>query len=146
MRRGLASGIVFAGTGIGGLVFPFIISALLENHGFATMCRVWAAITAAVYAVAVWLIKPRVPPTKPKGGRGPWFATGDASFLKDPVVLTMVRPELRLACAVSETDKRRGADAGMPSWTQTATSFVSSMAYFPVSCESPLVLLDEANR
>ncbi|BGP35981.1 hypothetical protein JCM10296v2_007833 [Rhodotorula toruloides] len=108
MRRGLASGIVFAGTGIGGLVFPFIISILLDRHGFATMCRVWAAITGAVYAVAVWLIRPRVPPTRPKGERGPWFATGDASFLKDPVVLMM-----------------------------TATSFVSSLAYFPVSLYLP---------
>ncbi|GEM11869.1 MFS monocarboxylate transporter [Rhodotorula toruloides] len=108
MRRGLASGIVFAGTGVGGLIFPFIISTLLDRHGFATMCRVWAAITAAVYAIAVWLIRPRVPPTRPKGERGPWFATGDASFVKDPVVLTM-----------------------------TATSFVSSLAYFPVSLYLP---------
>lgn len=109
MRRGLASGIVFAGTGIGGLVFPFIISTLLDRHGFATMCRVWAAITGAVYAVAVWLIRPRVPPTRPKGERGPWFATGDASFLKDPVVLMMVR-SAALALAVRLLWRLRNAD------------------------------------
>ncbi|GAA6030517.1 hypothetical protein JCM8097_006184 [Rhodosporidiobolus ruineniae] len=87
-RRGLASGIVFAGTGIGGLAFPFALSALLNRGGFALMCRVWAGITLAVYCLSVWAIRPRIPPRKPVGGRGPWLAV-DWRFLKDPVVLAM---------------------------------------------------------
>ncbi|GAA5977515.1 hypothetical protein JCM11641_000986 [Rhodosporidiobolus odoratus] len=87
-RRGLASGIVFAGTGIGGLAFPFVISALLRHGGFATMCRAWAGITAAVYSIAILAIRPRIPARKAKGPRGPWLAV-DWRFAKDPVFLVM---------------------------------------------------------
>ncbi|GAA5873008.1 hypothetical protein JCM8547_000006 [Rhodosporidiobolus lusitaniae] len=89
-RRGLASGIIFAGTGIGGLAFPFILSALLSHGGWATMCRAWAGITFGVYSISVWAMRPRVPPRKPKGGvRGPWLGGVDWKFLTDPVVLVM---------------------------------------------------------
>ncbi|GAA6009398.1 hypothetical protein JCM10207_003763 [Rhodosporidiobolus poonsookiae] len=92
MKRGLASGIVFAGTGIGGLAFPFLLSALLRHGGFPLMCRAWAGITAGVYAVSVYFIEPRVPLPRrvAKGNRAPWFGgAGDLSFLKDPVVVAM---------------------------------------------------------
>jgi MFS family permease len=37
-RRGLASGILYAGTGAGGAVFPFLVSGLLSRFGYrATM-------------------------------------------------------------------------------------------------------------
>ncbi|BGP52411.1 hypothetical protein JCM10450v2_008389 [Rhodotorula kratochvilovae] len=108
-RRGLASGIVFAGTGVGGTAFPFALSALLERHGFATMCRAWAGITAGVYALALLFLKPRVPLAKPRGVRAPWLTIHDFRFIRDPVVLAM-----------------------------TATSFVSSMGYMPVSLYLPI--------
>ncbi|GAA5833557.1 hypothetical protein JCM11251_003526 [Rhodosporidiobolus azoricus] len=111
-RRGLASGIVFAGTGIGGLVFPFLLSALLNHGGFVLMARVWAGVTFAVYIPAVWFLRPRVPPRKPKGGvRGPWLAV-DWGFLKDPVVLVM-----------------------------TATTALASLATFPVTLFLPTYTL-----
>lgn len=76
---------------MGGLIFPFLISsALLDKYGFATMCRAWAGITLAVYAIAVYLIKPRVPLRKPRGPRSPWFVMSDFRFLKNPVVIVMV--------------------------------------------------------
>ncbi|POY72795.1 hypothetical protein BMF94_4204 [Rhodotorula taiwanensis] len=109
MKRGLATGIIFSGTGVGGLIFPFLISsALLDKYGFATMCRAWAGITLAVYAIAVYLIKPRVPLRKPRGPRSPWFVMSDFRFLKNPVVIVM-----------------------------TLTSFTSSLAYFPCSLYLP---------
>ena len=81
-----------AGTGVGGLIFPFFISSLLlDNLGFANMCRVWAAVTFVVYAVAVYLIKPRVPLRTPRGPRSPFFIKNDFRFLKNPVVIVMVR-------------------------------------------------------
>ncbi|GAA5988514.1 hypothetical protein JCM10908_003601 [Rhodotorula pacifica] len=109
LKRGLATGIIFSGTGVGGLVFPFFISSLLlDKLGFADMCRVWAAVTLAIYAVAVYLIKPRVPLRKPRGPRSPWFVISDFRFLKNPVVIVM-----------------------------TFTSFTSSLAYFPCSLYLP---------
>ncbi|GAA6037609.1 hypothetical protein JCM8097_006139 [Rhodosporidiobolus ruineniae] len=88
-RRGLAGGIIFAGAGIGGLVFPFVISGLLARVGFAWMIRVWVAITAVVFSLAVYLIKPRVPPARMrKAERGPWLST-DGAFLKNPLLLLM---------------------------------------------------------
>jgi MFS family permease len=33
-RRGMASGIMYAGTGAGGTVFPFIVQALLHSFGY----------------------------------------------------------------------------------------------------------------
>ncbi|GAA5886990.1 hypothetical protein JCM6882_009408 [Rhodosporidiobolus microsporus] len=111
-RRGMASGIVFAGTGIGGLVFPFLLSALLNRGGFPLMARVWAGVTAAVYLPAVWYLRPRVPPRRPaRGGRAPWLAV-DWGYLKDPVVMAM-----------------------------TFTSFTSSLATFPVSLFLPTYTL-----
>ncbi|GAA6003920.1 uncharacterized protein JCM10292_000606 [Rhodotorula paludigena] len=108
-RRGLASGLVFSGTGFGGLVFPFVISGLLDNYGFPTMCRAWAAITAGVYALALVFLKPRIPLTKPRGPRTPWLTIHDFRFVREPVVLAM-----------------------------TATTFISSLGYMPVSLYLPV--------
>ena len=93
-RRGLASGIIFAGTGVGGTIFPFALSGLLDRYGFPTMCRAWACITAGVYALALLDLKPRVPLVKPRGERAPWLSIHDFRFVKDPVVLAMVRRSL----------------------------------------------------
>ncbi|GAA5833561.1 hypothetical protein JCM11251_003527 [Rhodosporidiobolus azoricus] len=88
-RRGLAGGIVLAGTGFGGLVFPFLLSALLNKGGFALMARVWAGVTAAFYVPAVWFLRPRIPLRRPRGNiRAPWLVV-DWAFAKDPVVLVM---------------------------------------------------------
>ncbi|GEM07667.1 MFS monocarboxylate transporter [Rhodotorula toruloides] len=74
-RRGLAGGIIWSGTGIGGFVFPFLFSGLLSKVGFAWVVRVWSLITAVVFAFAVYIVKPRIPPPKVrKGERGPWPA------------------------------------------------------------------------
>ncbi|GAA5861711.1 hypothetical protein JCM1840_005238 [Sporobolomyces johnsonii] len=106
-RRGLASGIIFSGTGIGGFAFPFLIGKLLDSYGFSWMCRIWAMITAVVYTASVYFIRPRIPPVKPRGPRGKWLAV-DFKSLNHPVV-----------------------------WVMTATTFASSLAYFPVSLYLP---------
>ncbi|GAA5911405.1 hypothetical protein JCM8208_005048 [Rhodotorula glutinis] len=108
-RRGLASGIIFAGTGVGGTIFPFALSGLLDRYGFPTMCRAWACVMAGVYALALLYLKPRVPLVKPRGERVPWLSIHDFRFVRDPVVLAM-----------------------------TATTFLSSMGYMPVSLYLPI--------
>ncbi|KZV88698.1 MFS general substrate transporter [Exidia glandulosa HHB12029] len=48
-RRGLANGIIFSGTGIGGVVVPFMVNALLHKYGKRTTFLVMvSAIAAAV--------------------------------------------------------------------------------------------------
>ncbi|GAA5932290.1 uncharacterized protein JCM15063_001181 [Sporobolomyces koalae] len=106
-KRGLASGIVFSGTGFGGLTFPFLIGNLLDKYGFAWMCRIWALVTAIVFAFAIVFIKPRVPLRKPAGPRPKWFMI-DFKTINNPIV-----------------------------WTMAITTFVSSLAYFPVSLYLP---------
>ncbi|GAA5905771.1 hypothetical protein JCM6882_000454 [Rhodosporidiobolus microsporus] len=79
-KRGLASGIIFAGTGMGGFCFPFLINALLTSRpssdtspsssGFSWMCRAWALITLLMFSLSVWLIGPRVPPPRRQGKVG----------------------------------------------------------------------------
>ncbi|TNY22283.1 MFS monocarboxylate transporter [Rhodotorula diobovata] len=108
-RRGLASGIVFSGMGVGGCACPFILAALLDNYGFPTMCRAWACITGAVFAGSLLFLRPRVPLAKPKGERAPWVTLRDFRFASDPIVLVM-----------------------------TVTSFFNSLGFIPVSLLLPI--------
>ncbi|GAA5888944.1 hypothetical protein JCM6882_009690 [Rhodosporidiobolus microsporus] len=89
-RKGLAGGIIFAGAGIGGFVFPFLIQALLDHVGFHWMVRTWSFITAVVYVVALYLVQPRIPPPKKvrKGERGPWLAV-EPKVLLNPILIAM---------------------------------------------------------
>lgn len=60
-RRGLANGILFSGTGVGGTVLPIVISALLNGVGYkATMLALGIAFGAS-NLVAMLFIKRRVP-------------------------------------------------------------------------------------
>ncbi|GAA5838610.1 hypothetical protein JCM3766R1_006033 [Sporobolomyces carnicolor] len=108
-RRGLAGGIIFAGTGIGGATFPFLISKLLDQSGFAGMCRIWAAIAGVTTIGGVLFLQPRAPPVKPKGKREKWFLL-DFDILKSPTFWIM---------------------ASAPSLL--ASTFFASLSYFPVS-------------
>ncbi len=78
-RAQTASGIVFAGTGLGGAVFPYLISGLLERVGFAWTTRIWALITLTTLAPAVWMCRPRLPPIKPTADTP--YAPIDLKFL-----------------------------------------------------------------
>lgn len=108
-RRGFASGIVFAGTGVGGFCFPFFIGALLDKLGFPWMCRVWALFTAVAFGGSLLVLKPRLPVVRPTRGesRGRWIPL-DMSFVYNPLVLIMC-----------------------------ATTFISSLSFFPISLYLP---------
>ncbi|WOO79885.1 MFS transporter asaE [Vanrija pseudolonga] len=59
--RGLATATVFAGAGVGGTVYPFVVNALLGKFGYRTTMLSLALSYAALNLVAVVFIKRRIP-------------------------------------------------------------------------------------
>lgn len=64
-RRSLATGIMFVGSGIGGVVWPFALDALLSRTGFSTTLRILALIQVLVGGLAWTFQKPRLPVVAP---------------------------------------------------------------------------------
>lgn len=60
-RKALAYGVCWGASGFSGLVFPYIISWLLETYGFRTTLRVWSIVNLVFIAVALLVLKPRLP-------------------------------------------------------------------------------------
>lgn len=80
VRRGLASGIMFAGTGVGGTIFPFLVSGMLQRFGYkATMVSLGLGFLV-LGGISLLPVKRRVPYVS--GGsrrRGRWM--GQSKFL-----------------------------------------------------------------
>ncbi|TYJ55128.1 hypothetical protein B9479_004165 [Cryptococcus floricola] len=85
-RRGLASGIMYAGTGLGGTIFPYIIDSLLKGVGYkATMCSLGVAY-AVLGSIALIFINRRVPISRHANGGPERRRQGlDWSFMKSKV-------------------------------------------------------------
>lgn len=60
-RRGLAAGIMFAGTGVGGTIFPFLISALITKYGYKIAMISIGVAYGVLCSVALIPIKRRIP-------------------------------------------------------------------------------------
>ncbi|CAN9464247.1 unnamed protein product [Alternaria alternata] len=60
-RKGLAFGIMWAGTGIGGIIIPLLLQYLLGKYGFRTTLRIWAAVLFAATIPLTLYLKPRLP-------------------------------------------------------------------------------------
>ncbi|KAL1935842.1 hypothetical protein VTP01DRAFT_4982 [Rhizomucor pusillus] len=60
-KRGLAMGIVTSGTGVGGLIVPFIMDAINQSLGGAWTYRILGFICLASNVVTVLLVRERVP-------------------------------------------------------------------------------------
>ncbi|KAF2016388.1 MFS general substrate transporter [Aaosphaeria arxii CBS 175.79] len=60
-KKGLAFGVMWAGTGLGGVVIPLLLQYLLNKHGFRTTLRVWAVVLFVATAPLTIYIKPRLP-------------------------------------------------------------------------------------
>ncbi|KAF4441836.1 hypothetical protein F53441_11921 [Fusarium austroafricanum] len=60
-RRGLAFGIMWSGTGTGGVVIPLMLETLLQRYGFRTTLRIWAVSLIVLSTPAFFFIKPRIP-------------------------------------------------------------------------------------
>ncbi|KAK7686228.1 hypothetical protein QCA50_010448 [Cerrena zonata] len=104
-RKGLASGIVFAGSGIGGFLFPLFVNALLDRVGHAWTLRILALVQVILGGIALLGVQPRIPPINyRRGQQRPAFIPPRLQFFKRKVF-----------------------------WTFSATAFIQAMSYFPVS-------------
>ncbi|KAI0788889.1 MFS general substrate transporter [Abortiporus biennis] len=104
-RRGLAGGIIFAGSGVGGFVFPFVINALLSHIGLRWTLRCWTLVQFVFCGLALLGIKSRVPvPKFRKDQKRPRFIPPKMQFLKQSVF-----------------------------WTYSTTYMLQTMSFFPVS-------------
>ncbi|KAJ5087451.1 hypothetical protein N7456_011067 [Penicillium angulare] len=63
-RKGLAFGVMWAGTGLGGVVLPIVMEQLLDRYGFRTALRAFAIALFILTAPLVYFVKPRVPIAK----------------------------------------------------------------------------------
>lgn len=60
-RRGLAYGVLFAGGGISGSCFPFVLEQLLSSYGYKTALIGVAVAQVIMVAPVLFFIKPRLP-------------------------------------------------------------------------------------
>ncbi|KAJ5817863.1 Major facilitator superfamily domain general substrate transporter [Penicillium robsamsonii] len=60
-RKGLAFGVMWAGTGLGGAVLPIVIEQLLGKYGFRITLRGFAVVLFVLTGPLVYFVKPRVP-------------------------------------------------------------------------------------
>ncbi|GIJ91304.1 hypothetical protein Asppvi_010269 [Aspergillus pseudoviridinutans] len=60
-RKGLAFGVMWAGTGLGGVVLPIVMEQLLDRYGFRIALRAFAVALFLLTAPLVYFVKPRVP-------------------------------------------------------------------------------------
>ncbi|PIL27566.1 MFS general substrate transporter [Ganoderma sinense ZZ0214-1] len=76
-RRGLAGGIIFAGTGVG------------EKVGLRWTLRIWAIMTCATTGIAFLGIRPRIPVVKRRPGQErPRFIVPQMQYFKSPLFLS----------------------------------------------------------
>ncbi|RDL31166.1 MFS monocarboxylate transporter [Venustampulla echinocandica] len=88
-RRGLASGIAFIGSSVGGIVFPLVLKSTLENLSWAWALRVVALIAGVLLVVGNLCVRGRLPPRRNGGtvdlkclldARFGWATAGIACF------------------------------------------------------------------
>lgn len=79
-RRGLAYGVMFAGGGLSGAGYPFLLELLLSNYGFRTTLRAMAVMLFVVVLPILPFLKGRLPVSQQGAMRGL-----DISFFKQPL-------------------------------------------------------------
>ena len=69
-RKGLAYGIMWAGTGVSGVAIPLFMQWLLDSYGFRTTLRVWSLALFILTFPLLHVLRPRLPvDTTPKKNR-----------------------------------------------------------------------------
>ncbi|OAA52150.1 Major facilitator superfamily domain, general substrate transporter [Cordyceps fumosorosea ARSEF 2679] len=66
-RKGMAYGIMWAGTGLSGSVLPFVLQYLLSKYGYQYTLRVCAIALVAITLPVVYFVKPRLPQSPTQG-------------------------------------------------------------------------------
>ena len=69
-RRGMAYGTLWAGKSAAGVVFPFLMSSLLEHFGARTTLLSWAVALIIFTTPLLFFLKPRIPLSDRSGGVG----------------------------------------------------------------------------
>ncbi len=78
-RRGMASGIAFVGSSVGGIGFPLMLSPILKNLGWAWAMRIVALVALLFMVAGNLFIRGRLPPSK-NGGAVDLRCFRDARF------------------------------------------------------------------
>lgn len=60
-KKGLAYGIMWAGTGLAGVILPLVMQWLLNAYGFRTALRVWSVGLFLLTGPLLYFVKPRIP-------------------------------------------------------------------------------------
>ena len=60
-RKGFAYGIMWAGTGVSGIVVPLVMNWGLEKYGHRTMLRVWPVTLVLLSTPFIFFLRPRIP-------------------------------------------------------------------------------------
>ena len=63
-RRGLAFGVVWAGSGVSGILFPLVLGKLLNRFGFQTTLRICSVLLFVLAAPFLYFHRPRLPISK----------------------------------------------------------------------------------
>lgn len=79
-RKGIAFGIMWAGSRVSGLILPFILQWTVSAYGFRTALRPWVIIFVLLAGPFVYFVKPSLPLLPNSGPRRVSFA-----FLRTPV-------------------------------------------------------------
>ncbi|RDW82508.1 MFS monocarboxylate transporter-2 [Coleophoma cylindrospora] len=66
-KRGMASGIAFVGSSVGGIVFPLTLSPMLEKLSWAWAMRIIALVVGVLVVIGNLCIRGRLPPRKNGG-------------------------------------------------------------------------------
>ncbi|KAJ7475407.1 MFS general substrate transporter [Mycena galericulata] len=82
-RKGLANGIIFSGTGVGGVVVPIIVEVLLRKYGHRTTLISLAIAFVVLIIPAFPYMKPRLPVSKTTA------QSIDFSFVHSPAFWTL---------------------------------------------------------
>ena len=84
-RKGFAFGVMWAGTGVSGVVIPFIMDWGLNKYGFATMLRAWALVLTLLAGPLLYFVKARIPVSR----RASYPRRLSFGFLKIPAFLVL---------------------------------------------------------
>ncbi|KAG8688638.1 hypothetical protein FRC09_012808 [Ceratobasidium sp. 395] len=80
VRRGLANGVMNAGTAVGGLVLPLILPSIIQPHGTGVTLRYLSVAVFVSLSVVLPFIRPRLPEDRVRnlavGSNTRWFTHG----------------------------------------------------------------------
>jgi len=79
-RRGTVYGIIYAASGLGGIVLPFVLEGLLGSYGFRVALRGTAALMLAITGPGLWFVRP---PKRADGASSGEKGFGSFKFTKD---------------------------------------------------------------